>query len=230
MKKLSLFALVLAFITGCVGSQPSKIPQIQPNQVLDRTIALVVVNPITNALHNRCSGTFISQTMILSAQHCIAAEDESEITNTNGQIVQFQTRAQSGTDKTYHAIIWAQDSRTDLAVLKIVEDFPHSYTELSEKEPVIGETVYSAGHPGNLTFSFYRGILSSVRVGMNGNPQRRYHFEIPGSFFGASGGGLYNEKGELFAISQTMIRAIPGSLFSVDLQTVKEFIKNNPLK
>jgi S1-C subfamily serine protease len=60
-----------------------------------------------------------------------------------------------------------------------------------------------------------------------------YRFTAP-SFFGNSGGGLFNDNGELIgvvdALSTYNLRGsttvVPGGYFAVSLQTINKFMKN----
>jgi S1-C subfamily serine protease len=75
----------------------------------------------------------------------------------------------------------------------------------------IGETVYSVGTPGGLERSFGQGLISGrrqwegVRIVQNSAP----------SWFGSSGGGLFDERGNLVGIT-TAISAVAANMsFSI---------------
>jgi len=75
----------------------------------------------------------------------------------------------------------------------------------------VGETVYSVGTPSGLERSFGQGLISGlrqwegVRIVQNSAP----------SWFGSSGGGLFDERGNLVGITTAIAANMPNTAFSI---------------
>lgn len=104
-------------------------------------------------------------------------------------------------DKAVHVEVIKQDRLLDLALLKVPYNFGVK-TKLAQKT-LLGETIYSFGYPlqrgiEGAQLSFAKGYIKSINFpGLNKMPGQ---VKIGTSLYsGNSGGGIFNEKGELTA-------------------------------
>jgi len=126
----------------------------------------------------------------------------------------------------YTAEIIKTNKEKDLALLKTsLVDNKLIAVDIAKEEPQKGDIVYSVGSPLGLLRTISKGILS--------NKQNGFYFSDNTITFGNSGGGLYNEKGELIGVPAQVFAygneevSIPESSLgkSIDLQTIKGFLE-----
>jgi S1-C subfamily serine protease len=120
----------------------------------------------------------------------------------------------------------------DLAVListtKEVKDGP--YAKLAATHGKIGDKVWLIGAPLGEKNTVTEGIISN-RVENKGKMLYR---TTAAGFFGNSGGGLFNEEGELLGVAHILsffranifvIMPVPGGVHAVSVETIREFFK-----
>jgi S1-C subfamily serine protease len=114
----------------------------------------------------------------------------------------------------------------DLALLKIVGEIPlHGIARLADKSPGVGEKLYIVGHPHGLTYTHTEGNVGAYRVKL---PEAEDDKAMAGPYLqvsapvwkGNSGGGAFNEEGELIGICSFMV-GVPNSSFFVHLDTLR---------
>lgn len=93
-------------------------------------------------------------------------------------------------------VSWTHDS-ADLSALAVEDALPSSATITNWDEVSIGETVYAIGTPSGLDLTLSRGLVSSKRESDDIRLIQTTAAISPGS----SGGGLFNEYGELIGIT-----------------------------
>jgi serine protease Do len=103
-------------------------------------------------------------------------------------------------------VIVVQEDRDQAALLVVDEPLDHPIA-LPGGMPSVGDTVYAMGHPYGLEWSFSSGVVSAIRVEedmVDNIPIIQATAPIsPGN----SGGGLFNEYGQLVGIcSFTRVR------------------------
>jgi hypothetical protein len=76
---------------------------------------------------------------------------------------------------------------------------------------LVGEPVYSIGAPSGLELSFGNGVISGLRD-LEGV---RYVQNSALSWYGSSGGGLFDAKGNLVGITTAMNSAVPNQNFAI---------------
>ena len=121
-----------------------------------------------------CSGVLIENTKILTAKHCIDTFEEVYVEN-----ISVKT------------IIASVDD--DLAILVLSKPIPNKVvTKLAKYNSIIGDNVYHIGYP---RFSEYysEGIVNLKT--------KDHYYAILDIIPGCSGGGVWNDKGDLVGIA-----------------------------
>jgi S1-C subfamily serine protease len=105
-------------------------------------------------------------------------------------------------------VIWLADDEVDLAIVDApCPDGIEAVVWQATQEIQIGEQVFAVGNPMGLGWTFTRGVVSAMRqheYGTRKVPVLQTDTRIgPGN----SGGGLYNQRGELIGINTFVVSA-----------------------
>lgn len=166
--------------------------------------------------------------LVLTAKHVAdAVSDKMYVTHCTGKC-----------DKDAAAHTIRREEKYDLALIATDQvaatDGPE--VTLATTEPSVGDELYIVGSPNGHHFNVSRGILSSVYV--TEETERKYYRTDAAVYFGNSGGGAFNEDGELVAIVVQleamgllgiMTGIVPGSGALVPLDKVWFFLYGKPL-
>ena len=144
------------------------------------------------------SGVIISEDgYIVTNNHVIKDASEIEITLNN--------------KKTYKAKLIGNDTKMDIALLKIDTAVKLSYSSFADSDDVkVGEWVLAVGNPYNLTSTVTAGIVSAKARNLDTNGMQSFIQTDAAVNPGNSGGALVNTHGELIGIN-TMISSQTGS-------------------
>lgn len=117
---------------------------------------------------------------------------------------------------------------TDLAVLYTPkkEKSMRFSAVIASEDPMIGDDIYTIGCPMGHKFTLTSGIISNYRVSKDDTQYYRVTSDI---FFGSSGGGVFNDKGELIGVAVKILSAgprvfVPGGYMVVSLKHLKKII------
>lgn len=131
----------------------------------------------------------------------------------------------------HDATVLKHDETHDLALLKVnkVKDVPsHHVAPIATRTPLIGEKLSIYGHVVGMTWTYTQGLVSAYRE-ENFRPVERDgrkgpYMQVAGEVFkGNSGGGAFNDRGELVGIASFMVPA-PNECFFVHVQSIKTFV------
>ena len=126
-------------------------------------------------------------------------------------------------DNKRHAVrVVGIDTDSDLAVLKIEEDYP--VLAISRRTLNVGERVIAVGNPGGLQFSVTEGIISATeRKDKAGNTYLQTDVPInPGN----SGGPLIDASGEIVGINTLKVSGFEGIGVALTAKQVGEVVRN----
>jgi serine protease Do len=129
----------------------------------------------------------------------------------------------------YEAKVIKINQELDLAVLQgtSLQTKSDSFARISNSLPAVGEQILIIGSPNGTEKNISRGILSKILFRKDLNMEL-YQTDAA-IFYGNSGGGMFNQRGELIGIiSRVSIwqhGIIPGTGQAVGLPHLKEFVR-----
>jgi S1-C subfamily serine protease len=175
------------------------------------TVVLVgtKVNPQT-FLDGRGTGVILKSgiggSYIATAYHVVTTDKQYKAAFS----CKFHIALSGALDKKITAVIVAHDEKRDLAILKVLPNLGLStFVEYDSRFGVdtVGETVYVAGYPqifadNKVYLSVTRGVLATVNVSPNNSAvdSGLFHRIDAQIYFGSSGGGVWNEDGDLVGL------------------------------
>lgn len=215
MKKLLTTLVVCSLLLAMVGCTPKDVRVAE--RISNSTVRVHIM--LTHKKKNEgalCGGVVISPHEILLADHCVDPPDDIKL----GKIY-----IQNYGGRTQEATIEAKDHMVDLAVLHVKKAEVPAYLATRIRK---GETCWVVGMPLGLRWVASKGVVSGTGLHVS---------DFLGTFFitdavvlpGSSGGGVWNEDGELIGIvSMTTSLAGPigasGLGIIVDLNTILDFL------
>jgi S1-C subfamily serine protease len=150
-----------------------------------------------------------SSGLVVTNLHVIADDSSAVVTLSNGD--------------TYDSVtVAAVDARRDLALLRIA-GFGLPIADLGNSDTAqVGDKVYALGAPEGLKLSLSDGIVSAIRDSEEGGYKvlQTTAAISPGS----SGGGLFNQRGQLLGITSFKIRGGENLNFAVPVNYVRGLI------
>jgi hypothetical protein len=243
MKKILGIVTLLLMILGC-GSGTGKLPVRDASQLTSHmgssTVALVFTTEDGDVLPF-CSGVWISDVEILTAGHCAAAIAEK--TQGGGiegldidpvdvpvhYIVQDEVTSVGKEPTAIHlSKVVSYDKDHDLALLKALgKTIPsHDHTNVVSEMPALGEHVYIVGHPKGMYWSFVEGVISQYHDKLPRDHGEGPYVQISAPvWFGNSGGGAFDSRGDLVGIASFITRA-PNTSFFVHPDAINKFLKS----
>lgn len=248
---LLMILSIISILPGCASTvpkvDPPKSEQVVIKEIATSTAALVLRKD--NDVRVYCTAVWVSQKTLLTAHHCVNAawrvsqtngDDDDDEDQTPPNLKGFKVYYITGDEvegvnsepsATHLATVAMVDAKRDLALLKADGKVlpPHTFAKLADEPPAIGEHLYILGHVKGLYWSHIEGIVSSHRSGVpTGKLGIKGPFlQVSGPvYYGNSGGGAFNKKGELVGIASFMYRAPQTTMF-IHLYSIKQFLKVN---
>ena len=236
VKTLTIAAGMFLGITSVNAWELSKM-----NEQIDQTNFIV---------NEGCAGTLIDleRKRILSAEHCVKSLTrivEEEILKEDGTVEKIKryyraplevaqiVRDDNGNitgQVNYRAKILRTKVDRDLALIEIQGNIQNTQAAKVATEITRGEPVYIVGNPLGLNNNLTKGVISHVKrelLGLGGYDNSRVFTQIDGGvWFGNSGGGVFNEDGELLGVAVIVYRPAPHIAFAVDLDDINAFLED----
>lgn len=235
MHKILMVCLgfVITLTMGCYTPPPQTPSTVLTTSALikhisNSTVAIMVKNE--SDWKPVCTGVWINDTSFLTAGHCVEPDDYVDTVSITGTKVHYSVQSEVvglGKDpKSVHlGILVLHDHARDLALVRVVGNkYPLHDNAAFGSRPAIGDNVHMVGHLHGLYYSYTRGVMSSFREDV---PQ----MEVIGPFLqvsmplwhGNSGGGGFNDAGELIGIAD-FIAPAPHVGFLIDISSVRLFL------
>ena len=153
--------------------------------------------------------------IIVTNQHVIADADEIEVTfNDQTKLI---------------AKVLGQDSKTDLAVLKVEPEAPLPALEFGSSEEIrVGDWVLAIGNPFGLGGTVTLGIVSARNRNIDAGPYDAFLQTDAAINRGNSGGPLFNMEGKVIGINTAIISPTGGSIglgFAIPASVAKSVIE-----
>lgn len=164
-----------------------------------------------------CSGVVVSPHEILLAAHCVNPPEGISIDKI--WVRDFNDRVQEAT-------IERKEPQVDLALLKIKQQEVPAKLGFRVRT---GQTIFIVGMPLGIEWAVTKGIISTTNVKFDNVPYAKFFITDATVLPGNSGGGAWNERGELIGIV-SMSTSILGSFGAaglgiiVDVDTVRGFL------
>ncbi len=196
--------LILPFLIAC-GS-----PMVQvygPGhttmaQILkDRAVALVVKDSEDGSVQAYCSGVWVSNTEILTANHCVIGVDYiNYVVNSDVYDSHEPTLPKLNITPRF-AVITKRDIDHDLAILTAPNKLIHGNASVGD-DVVQGQSVQTMGQPKGLWFSYSSGEVAAIRVMPSAHGYEMLLIQSTAFISpGSSGGGLFDEYGNVVGIT-----------------------------
>jgi S1-C subfamily serine protease len=197
--------LLVAALAACTPAASA--PARPTFDIEGRSVALLERDEDDGTPEAFCSGTWVSDEHVLTAAHCVADLPL-------GGRLEFATRADVLDDHGRvrepflgrEALVVARDRDHDLALLRALPGARHYVARLSAAPVRVGEHVQAMGHPLGLWFSFSSGNVASLRSIDAGDGHASLWLQATAPISpGNSGGGLFNDEGELVGVCSRML-------------------------
>lgn len=129
-----------------------------------------------------------------------------------------------------HVVGW--DEHKDLALLEAAGHAvpAHEFAKLADETPGLGEAIHICGHPKGMYWTFLEGTVAGYRgeiphMDKKAGPFMQAQTPI---YFGNSGGGAFNNYGELVGIADFLMK-LPNEGFFVHLDNIRAFLVDQNL-
>lgn len=215
---------ILTMVSGCFPfckSESAKKVDLA-TEINNNSVSLTMMGK-HNTVRSYCSGSWISDDVILSAAHCaffgslskeeMEDEDLLLLHQTVGQHIYFSSRMDGETNLQMRlGTVIEFDPAHDLALIKAAKPpASHGIAKIGNSVSV-GESIYKVGNPAGLLYSFGAGTVASIRTEYDpldvGSGEELKVIQITNGmiYFGDSGSGLYNDNGELIGVASFLMR------------------------
>lgn len=119
----------------------------------------------------------------------------------------------------FEAKLIGEDTKTDLALLKIASDFPLTQVEFGDSDRMrVGDWILAIGNPFGLGGSVTAGIISAKSRDIESGPYDNFIQTDAAVNQGSSGGPMFNLQGEVIGIN-TAIFSTTGNSMGVGFAT-----------
>lgn len=160
-----------------------------------------------------CSGTYIGPQLVLTAAHCFSAPVSNVWIRGYGTVSR-------------EAKLVKIDVSHDLALVSVKGPYRHAVAKLGNSV-VIGQKVINVGSPFGIEFLLSEGIIARTELK---HPTLKSNYLVTTAMInpGSSGGGAFNEKGELIGVNTMTVGSMfgwAGISLAVSLYDIKEFLR-----
>lgn len=222
-KNLIALAFPLFFLIACCTSTSHTVqaPHALVGELIDETVGIYQADSGVPT----CTGVWVGERLILTAAHCIPEGKES---------IYFAVREEAPAvfvqpSRVHELRFVKADLLHDLVLFETLTfDTPaHRTAMLASTSPPVGSQVHLMGHTRGMTWSYMTGVVSAYReAGMLPIPDKGPWMQVTAMINrGNSGGGAFNEQGELVGLAHSMIPSSPGTCMYIGLQNIKRILE-----
>lgn len=213
---LFLIGLLLGACGGNVPATASPAPSLSPLDAPSalgasylETVTVALVDLGAREPHVYCTAVRVSPTAILTANHCTGGQPLGASFSFSHRGDLFEGDALRPLPRLRSSFLEARDAGHDLALLRIpgFEERARVYAGVQKRDVTQGEYVQSYGHPLGFWFSYSTGVVSAIRQqsydvgGLEPSAPDMTWIQTTADISpGNSGGGLFNDSGELVGI------------------------------
>ena len=195
------------------------------DHINDSTVALV--KPTEKGLRPYCTGTWISDNLILTARHCV--DDKSKIYYTTYK--QFNIEYPHVNDESYLGRVkYISTAEKDLAIIESISNINHGIVDIDHGSIVVGSRVHFVGHVLGMEYTYMQGIVSQERYikdVMEIDAKLLQITSLVGP--GMSGGGVFTDDGKLIGVTSFGITDVPGMNFFIHRDEIVDFLKQKEI-
>ncbi|MBM3194136.1 MAG: trypsin-like peptidase domain-containing protein [Chlamydiae bacterium] len=248
MKKFSMLLMLgvlLAISGGCctsskilVTSQPTgETSEETIKKIEDSTVALV--RGPKGEKEAYCGGVWVDHDTIITAAHCVEIEGRSmletppwEKYNPLGDIITFMNHSDLGKqeEEVWIGIVNRYDENKDLATLQALgSSSPHTIAKIIKREVNPGTELHIVGHPAGMAWTYVHGHVAKIREAKVKNESLVKVAQVSAPiWFGNSGGGAFDSKGNLVAICSWINPRVPNVSFFIHKDEMLGFLAKSP--
>jgi S1-C subfamily serine protease len=124
----------------------------------------------------------------------------------------------------YDGTVIAREHGTDLALLRVFNAKPHPWAPIAANNPPIGTHVHVVGHPAAFNWTYLEGVVSQERSSIGGEDRPYTQIQVPMTH-GSSGGGAFNDAGELVGLADCMTESLPAEGFFNTVEEIRHIIR-----
>jgi S1-C subfamily serine protease len=165
-----------------------------------KTVSLVGKR-VDGSIRSYCTGVWVSADLIMTAGHCVVGKKEVMYVRREDVKGYLKNPA-----KYYSGKVIKLDEERDLGLIRVSSD--DMVKEWSKIGVVgVGERVHSVSHPSGIYWSYSVGVVSGYHKDFLGlGNQLQVSMSL---YYGSSGGGIFNDAGELVGIVSFMHKGVP---------------------
>lgn len=159
--KTSTIAAILGIVVGYGVACGIKALEPPPPDIVESKLELQVIDPAVQ-IGEHCSGTIISDNVVLTAAHCVEGVPKSEHYIT---LPLYDKHLNKIDEKKYDLEILKISDKYDLAVLTVKDAHFNTYAKIGfETELVQGMEVVNSAFPGNSSELLSKGFLGPKKI------------------------------------------------------------------
>lgn len=225
MKKItSLFILLLALTSACTKCTTGDIRSAWVPFISNASVALVRRDG-DGDVGAYCSGVWVSQSVILTAAHCTKNGENGFISYITKSV---EPQIFEEPSAIFAASVRVVDEKHDLALLDTSIPFKHEFARLADLSPAVGDDIITVGSTIGLTWSVSGGNVGAYRARLKFMTDTEGPFMqiVSAAYFGNSGGGVFNMRGQLVGI---VIEKTPAPTVSMAVHraTIRQLLIDN---
>ncbi len=198
----------LSFLIFACGTVPGPLfpmavaaPTEPVADLVSKTVALVDPE-LGGRIRPYCSGVWVSGTTIITANHCVSDSVPGDVLHyvVNGDVYAPGELAERETIVPRNAVLYAVDMAHDLALLSALTPPTHVTARITMEPIRAGQRVTAMGAPLGEMWSYSSGDVAAVRY-LTSHGYKILFIQATAPISGGnSGGGLFNDMGELVGI------------------------------